>query len=92
MSQTLKALKAGGDTVSKILLASVSQAENLDADTVGAMAMVIASRRGDLKNDLTDGLKLGLENGSYGRDYIRRVDERLAKTFPRSNQYATFQP
>jgi len=90
-SQILSTLKTGG-SLSRILLAGVSQTRNADTDTICAAAMAISSRRKDIANDLPSNLREGYENSSYGLSYLRDIDTSLAKKFPRSNQYAKYQP
>lgn len=47
-----------------------------DVDTVAAIALAAASRT-NLPNDLPPVLYDNLENGAYGRDYLRGLDKRL---------------
>ena len=49
-----------------------------DVDTVAAMAMFIASVT-KLPNDLDSKLYSGLEQGSYGKDYLLRLDKSLSE-------------
>lgn len=53
-----------------------------DVDTVAAIAMAAASMHPDIKQDLPQILYDRLENGPFGRDYLRAVDERLMAAFP----------
>ncbi len=53
-----------------------------DVDTVAAIAMGAAWAYEDLPNDLPDSLWEGLENGPYGREYLKKLDEHLLATFP----------
>jgi len=50
-----------------------------DADTVAAIAAGAASNSEEYIQDLPENLILGLENETYGRDYIVRLDESLMK-------------
>jgi ADP-ribosylglycohydrolase len=48
-----------------------------DVDTVAAIALAAASGSREYEQDLPEGLVAGLENGTYGQDYIRELDRRL---------------
>jgi ADP-ribosylglycohydrolase len=48
-----------------------------DVDTVAAIALAAASCSEEIKQDLPEHLVAGLENGSYGRDYIVALDRKL---------------
>lgn len=48
-----------------------------DVDTVAAIALAAGSCSGEIAQDLPAHLYAGLENGKYGRDYIRSLDECL---------------
>jgi len=48
-----------------------------DVDTVAAIAMGIASCSVDVRPNLPTALYEGLENGTYGREYIEALDARL---------------
>ncbi|QSQ26150.1 ADP-ribosylglycohydrolase family protein [Pyxidicoccus parkwayensis] len=48
-----------------------------DVDTVAAMALAAGSCCEEIEQNLPQHLIDGLENGPYGRDYIRALDERL---------------
>jgi len=50
-----------------------------DVDTVAAIAAGAASNSEEYIQDLPENLILGLENETYGRDYIVRLDESLMK-------------
>lgn len=52
-----------------------------DVDTVGAIAMGAAWAYPDLPNDLPYSLWDGLENGTYGRDFLRDFDTRMLAQF-----------
>lgn len=57
-----------------------------DVDTVATIALAAASCSPEIKQDLPDSLIEGLENGTYGRDYLRQLDQRLLDAFPRSKE------
>lgn len=76
------------DTLSGVLLNVVNHKEKSDTDTIAAIAMVIASRCQDLADDLPQGLRDGVENGAYGRDYLAKIDEKAARAFPATGIYA----
>ncbi|MEB3278367.1 MAG: hypothetical protein VKK42_05525 [Lyngbya sp.] len=48
-----------------------------DVDTVAAIALGAASCSQEVTQDLPSHLFEGLENGKYGRDYIRELDQKL---------------
>ncbi|MBD2128696.1 ADP-ribosylglycohydrolase family protein [Microcoleus sp. ZQ-A2] len=48
-----------------------------DVDTVGAIALAAAACSEEITQDLPDHLIDGLENGTYGRDYIIQLDKQL---------------
>lgn len=48
-----------------------------DVDTVAAIALGVASCSEEVTQDLPSHLFEGLENGRYGRDYIRELDKKL---------------
>lgn len=48
-----------------------------DVDTVAAMAMGAASCSKEITQDLPDGLILNLENGAYGRDFLKTLNTKL---------------
>jgi len=54
-----------------------------DVDTVGAIALGLASLAAEYANDLPQALHDGLEDGPYGRSWLRALDERLAARFAR---------
>lgn len=65
---------SGHDSQSEVLRACV--AFTGDVDTVATIALAAASWV--LPADLPQGLLDGLENGTYGRDHLARLDARLA--------------
>lgn len=48
-----------------------------DVDTVATIALAAASCSAEYARDLPEALVGGLENGTYGRDYLRDLDRRL---------------
>jgi ADP-ribosyl-[dinitrogen reductase] hydrolase len=48
-----------------------------DVDTVAAVALGAASCSPDYAQDLPTALHDGLENGPWGKDYLRELDSRL---------------
>jgi ADP-ribosyl-[dinitrogen reductase] hydrolase len=68
------------DTLSEVLKRCVDYGG--DTDTTAAIAVCAASRCDEIVQFLPSGLYEGLESGSYGRDYLARVDERLMGAFP----------
>jgi ADP-ribosylglycohydrolase len=48
-----------------------------DVDTVATVALAAASRSAEIRADLPAVLVDGLENGTYGRDHLARVDAQL---------------
>jgi ADP-ribosylglycohydrolase len=53
-----------------------------DVDTVACIAIGIASQCSDIENNLPYHLYSGLENGTYGRDYLIDLDKKLKIKFP----------
>ncbi|OQP67564.1 ADP-ribosylglycohydrolase family protein [Niastella populi] len=87
VGQALKALMNAA-TLSQVLLHVVNQDETSDTDTVCAIAAVIASRSTDWANDLPVALENGLENGTYGADYLKMIDRSVAAFFSRRALYS----
>lgn len=52
-----------------------------DTDSVAAIALGLASLADEFVDDLPPSLVDGLENGAYGRDWLRALDDRLAARF-----------
>jgi len=50
-----------------------------DVDSIAAMALGIGSCCKEIENDLPQHLYEGLENGPYGLDYLRSLDEKLER-------------
>lgn len=48
-----------------------------DTDTVAAIALGVASCCSDVRNDLPQRLLMGLESGTYGREFLRDLDLQL---------------
>jgi ADP-ribosylglycohydrolase len=48
-----------------------------DTDTVAAIALGVASCCRDVQNDLPQSLVMGLEAGTYGREFLRDLDRQL---------------
>ena len=67
-------------SMSEILRACVAYTG--DVDTVAAIAMGAASCAQDVDQDLPPALVDALEDGAYGRTYLRQLDERLAERCP----------
>lgn len=61
--------------MTEVLKASVAYTG--DVDTVATIALAAASCSPEVVQDLPDALVMGLENGAYGRDYLRELDGRL---------------
>lgn len=86
VTQALAAL-ANAKALSEVLLNVVNQDEISDTDTVCAIAGIIASRCTDLENDLPVSLITGLENGTYGADYLHKIDKEVTAVFPKGTLY-----
>lgn len=48
-----------------------------DVDTVATIALAAGSCSGEIEQNLPPNLSEGLENGAYGREYLRTLDARL---------------
>jgi len=79
-------------TLSEVLLNAVNQNAVSDTDTVCSLAMIMASRCPEIKNDLPVALYDGLEKGRFGRDYLMGMDARLVEVFPVSKLYNKAKP
>jgi ADP-ribosylglycohydrolase len=53
-----------------------------DVDTVAAIAMPAASRSREIEDDIPDALVEQLEDGRWGRRYLRALDEQLLARWP----------
>ena len=53
-----------------------------DVDTVAAIAMGAASMHPNLEQNLPEPLFDKLENGKFGRDYLKKLDWKLSQKFP----------
>lgn len=71
------------DSMSEILKDCISLTG--DVDTVGAIALAAASCSTEIAQDLPTHLVETLENDSYGRDYLIRLDEKLMDTVRKNN-------
>lgn len=54
-----------------------------DVDTVATIALATGSCCSEIEQDLPTHLLATLENGSYGMDYLTRLDEQLMHIYPR---------
>ena len=80
------------DGMADILRACVDCGPGQDTDTLGALAMSIASRSREITDDLPDSLFSELETapeqtgekkrGDYGRDFLEKLDQGLLRRFP----------
>ena len=57
-----------------------------DVDTVAAIALAAGSCSVEIEHDLPENLVLQLENGSYGREYLLALDQRLLAPVAASRQ------
>ena len=57
-----------------------------DVDTVAAVAMAAASCSKDIEQNLPDILVEKLENGSYGKDFLVSLDEKLKEKYRRERR------
>lgn len=88
VTQALKAVQ-GASSYSDLLLSVVNNDAKSDTDTVCAIAMLIASRSPEIKNDLPAALVNGLENNRYGADYLELTDMKALKAFPATRYFST---
>ena len=58
-----------------------------DVDTVSAIAISCASQSIEIEQDLPKSLFDGLENNTYGRDYLIFLDEKLKNKFALVDHY-----
>ena len=65
------------DRLSSILIESIDYQG--DVDTVATLAMAIGSVCEEVENDLPNWCFNDLENGRFGRDFIKKLDEELLK-------------
>lgn len=63
------------NSLNKLLRACVAYTG--DVDTVATIALQAASNSLEYKHDLPEGLINGLENGEYGRDFLKELDLKL---------------
>ncbi len=87
VTSAMTSLKSA-DTLSGVLLHAVNSTEKSDTDTICAIAMTLASKCKDIADDLPKKLHDGLENGTYGADYLKEMDRKAAALFPATNMYA----
>jgi ADP-ribosyl-[dinitrogen reductase] hydrolase len=78
------------DSMTEILRRSVDSTG--DVDTVAALALGAAAASPEVKQDLPDVLVKGLENGTYGREFLRALDQRLMQTMASLQQAANTLP
>jgi ADP-ribosylglycohydrolase len=52
-----------------------------DTDSIAAATVAVASCSDEFQNDIPQVLRDGLENGTYGRDYLIQVDSELKRIF-----------
>lgn len=57
-----------------------------DVDSSASIALGLYSLRSDAVMDLPRALYDNLENGKYGRDYLKQLDDKLFKKFPRDQK------
>ena len=72
-------------TLSDLLLYAINQEAPSDADTICAIAMAIASNCDDITDDLPELLKTDLEQGQFGSEYLKKIDQDLNKAFPKTS-------
>jgi hypothetical protein len=68
------------DRLSDVLRASVAYTG--DVDTVATIALAAASGSREVEQDLPRNLVDGLENGAYGRDYLKHLDAQILARVP----------
>lgn len=73
----------GQTSLSGVLLASVSQSRRADTDTIGAIALAIASRDSTILDDIPQKLHDTLETGPFGAGYLKETDKKLMDRFAR---------
>ena len=56
-----------------------------DVDSIAALTLGIGSLIDNVKNNLSTNLHNGLENGKYGYNYIKDLDDKMLKLYPRLN-------
>lgn len=64
-------------TMKELLIRSIGYTG--DVDTVAAIAAAAAAHCPEIENDILEVLYNGLENGTYGRDYIIDIDRQLLR-------------
>lgn len=86
VTQALRAV-VEATSLSDVLLRVVNNDALSDTDTVAAIAMAIASRATDLADDLPQQLRSGLEDGTYGATYLKKLDRDFLTAWPRQQLY-----
>lgn len=81
VTQALKAVLEA-KSYSGLLLSVVNNDAKSDTDTICAIAMAIASRCPEIRNDLPASLVNGLESNHFGADYLAAMDMKALKAFP----------
>ncbi|MDA8283165.1 MAG: ADP-ribosylglycohydrolase family protein [Actinomycetota bacterium] len=76
------ALTALGSCPSLSTLLRTCVAYTGDVDTVATIALAAASTSSEVHHDLPAVLWNGLEDGTYGRSYLRRLEHRLFSRYP----------
>jgi ADP-ribosylglycohydrolase len=56
-----------------------------DTDSVAAIACGAASLSAEFDMDVPRELKAGLENGTYGREFLVHLDKKMFEKFPRKS-------
>ena len=69
-----------GNSLADVIQMAVSLGE--DTDTGAAIVAASAAVSEEIRNALPDTLVAGLENGTYGRDYLIAMDNQLLHRFP----------
>lgn len=85
--QAIRNVVHNSRTMSQLLVHTVNYGCKTDTDTICATAALMASRDPWVRNDLPHILYAKLENGTYGMDYLQRLDEKLMQAFPRQKLY-----
>ena len=80
----------GPDTMQDLLTSCI--AFTGDVDTVAAIAMPVGALCPDIEKNLPQALYDGLENGEYGLDYLKTLDQELLAIFPRPGTEVEIDP
>tara|TARA_Y100000034_G_scaffold43496_3_gene53124 strand:- start:40583 stop:41509 length:927 start_codon:yes stop_codon:yes gene_type:complete len=62
-----------------------------DTDTSATIAIAAACWSDEIKQDIPDNLVEGLENGTYGREYLKLLEEKLLEKYPREKKEDIFE-